>query len=314
MTMNVSIRKWQKSDAAALSAILSDREVLNNLRDGIPYPYTESDAEEYISAMNSADQNEVFGYAVVVDGEVAGSVGAFRQQNIHRRTAELGYYLARSHWGKGIMTSAVMQLCDAVFEQSDILRIYAEPFDYNIGSRRVLEKSGFKLEGTMRQNAFKNGKVLDMLLFSLTRDDWSVKVAPMDNSALPKALNLVWNTFLKFEAPDYSPEGTAEFKSYIDSPEDMQKLKFYEARSNGRLIGVLAMREHHISLFFVDERFQRRGVGKSLFEFVKNQSGQKHFTVNSSPFAVGFYIELGFKPLSAELCKNGIKFTPMQTE
>lgn len=312
--MNVSIRKWQISDAAALSMILSDRELLSRLRDGIPYPYTESDAAEYISSVTRADQNDAFVYAVTLDDEVVGCVGAFRGQNIHRQTAELGYYLARSHWGKGIMTCAVMQLCDTVFEQSDILRIFAEPFDFNAASRRVLEKCGFTLEGIMRQNAVKDGKILDMPLYSLTREDHSIKLRPLDIKNRAEALSLVWNTFLKFEAPEYSPAGTAEFRRYIDSPADMDKLLFYEARSNGRLVGVLAMRGHHISLFFVDERFQRRGIGKSLFEHMKNQSGQKLFTVNSSPFAVGFYIELGFKPLSAERTQNGIKFTPMQAE
>lgn len=310
----ISIRKWEKSDAAALSKLLSDTRLLNNLRDGIPYPYTESDALEYIEAILSADQNETFAYAIILDGELVGSVGAFRQGNIHRRTAEIGYYLAYSHWGKGIMTEAVKQLCDIIFMQSDILRIFAEPFEKNISSQRVLEKAGFKFEGVMRQNAIKNGKVIDMRLYSLTRDDWSVKVRRMEPDTMGEALALVWRTFSKFEAPEYSPMGIAEFHSFINSPADMAKLTFYEARINGELVGVLAMRGHHISLFFVDEQFHRRGVGRALFEYMKNECEHKTFTVNSSPYAVGFYIELGFKPLSGELCKNGIKFTPMEAD
>lgn len=309
---DISIRKWKKSDAAALSKLLSDTRLLSNLRDGIPYPYTEADALEYIEAILSADQNETFAYAITENDKVIGSVGAFRQGNIHRQTAELGYYLAHSHWGKGIMTEAVKQLCDIIFMQSDMLRIFAEPFDCNIGSQRVLKKAGFKFEGIMRQNAVKNGKVIDMRLYSLTRDDWSVKVDRMSPDSLKEALALVWKTFSKFEAPEYSPMGIAEFHGYINSPADMAKLTFYEARINGRLVGVLAMRGHHISLFFVDEQFHRRGIGRALFEYMKNECEHKTFTVNSSPFAVGFYIELGFKPLSAELCKNGIKFTPME--
>lgn len=312
--MDISVRQWKKSDAPALSKLLSNTDLLDNLRDGIPYPYTESDALEYIESMLSADPNETFAYAVIQNGEVIGSVGAFRQANIHRQTAELGYYLARAHWGKGIMTEAVRQICDIIFLKSDILRIFAEPFDYNIGSRRVLEKAGFQFEGVMRQNAVKNGKVIDMRLYSLTRDDWSAKLRPMQADSIPQALQLVWNTFLKFEAPEYSAEGVAEFKSFIDSPAEIAKLKFFEARINGRLAGVLAMRENHISLFFVDERFHRRGIGKSLFEYMKNEYDNKSFTVNSSPFAVGFYLELGFKPLSAQTEKNGIKFTPMRAE
>ena len=105
-----------------------------------------------------------------LDGKVIGSIGAFRQENIHKHTAELGYYIAEEHWGKGIMTEAVKQLCDYVFSHTDMIRIYAEPFAYNIGSQRVLEKAGFQYEGTLRNNAVKNGKILDMKMYSILRD------------------------------------------------------------------------------------------------------------------------------------------------
>lgn len=177
--MQYGIRKWQRSDAADLSKALSDRAVLDNLRDGIPFPYTEQHALEYIEAMLDADEKDTFAFAVTENDRAIGSIGAFRQQNIHYRTAELGYYLAQPYWGKGIMTKAVSLLCQHIFESTDILRIFAEPFDYNTGSIRVLEKAGFSFEGTMRQNAFKNGRVLDMRLYSLTKDDWALKVKPL---------------------------------------------------------------------------------------------------------------------------------------
>ena len=68
------------------------------------------------------------------------------------------------------MTEAVKQICEYVFSMSDIIRIYAEPFAYNTASCRVLEKSGFQYEGTLRKNAVKNGKVLDMKLYSKIRE------------------------------------------------------------------------------------------------------------------------------------------------
>ena len=76
--------------------------------------------------MLSADDNETFAFAITVDDKVIGSIGAFRQDNIHRQTAELGYYIAEDYWGKGIMTEIVKQTCKCVFEKSDIIRIYAE--------------------------------------------------------------------------------------------------------------------------------------------------------------------------------------------
>ena len=121
--------------------------------------------------MRSADPNDTFAFAITVDDKAVGSISAFRQGNIHRKTAELGYYLAEEYWGKGIMTEAVRQLCDYVFSHTDIIRIFAEPFAYNIGSCRVLEKAGFQYEGTLRSNAVKNGKVLDMKMYSKLRPE-----------------------------------------------------------------------------------------------------------------------------------------------
>ncbi len=167
--MICKIRKWELSDAKDLAAALSNTKVMENLRDGLPYPYTEKDGTDFISAILSADQNDTFAFAITVNDKVIGSIGAFRQENIHRQTAEMGYYIAEEYWGKGIMTEAVKQLCASVFENSDIIRIFAEPFAHNTGSCRVLEKAGFVYEGTLRSNAVKNGKLLDMKMYSLLK-------------------------------------------------------------------------------------------------------------------------------------------------
>lgn len=169
--MNCRIRKWDLSDAKDLAAALSNTKIQDNLRDGLPYPYTEQDGIDYISAMLSADENDTFAFAITIEGKVIGSIGVFRQGNIHRQTAEVGYYIAEEYWGKGIMTEAIKQICKYVFDKSDIIRIYAEPFAYNLASCRVLEKAGFQYEGTLRKNAVKNGKIIDMKMYSLLRNE-----------------------------------------------------------------------------------------------------------------------------------------------
>ena len=167
--MSCVIRKWRISDRERLAEMLNNPKVLDNLRDGLPYPYTPADGEEYIASMLAADETRTFAFAITVDGVVIGSVGVFRQENIHFRTAELGYYIGEPYWGKGYTTSAVEQVCRYVFDHSDILRIFAEPFARNTASCRVLEKAGFQFEGTLRGNAVKNGEVLDMKLYALVR-------------------------------------------------------------------------------------------------------------------------------------------------
>ena len=168
--MDCTIRPWRRSDKTALAAIINNKNILDNLRDGIPYPYSEKDAEEYITAMLSADQTKTFPFAITVGDELIGSISVFRCDNIHCRTAEVGYYIAEPHWGQGHCTSAVKQICAYIFEHTDIIRIFADPFAYNTGSCRVLEKAGFQYEGTLRSNAYKNGKVLDMKMYALVKE------------------------------------------------------------------------------------------------------------------------------------------------
>ena len=248
--MDCILRKWRLSDAKDLAAALNNEKILNNLRDGLPFPYTEQDARDYISAMSSADENDTFAYAITIDDRAVGSIGAFRQSNIHRQTAELGYYLAEEYWGHGIMTKAIRQLCDIVFDTTDILRIYAEPFAYNTGSRRALEKAGFRYEGTMKNNAVKNGKVLDMVLYSVTRTMEPYPVRRLNSEEIPAALELSWRVFQEFEAPEYSPEGVAVFRASLDDPERNRQMDFYGAFAGEKLVGVLSMRApQHIGDF-----------------------------------------------------------------
>lgn len=167
--MDCIIREWRLEDKSDLAAMLNNKNILNNLRDGLPYPYTENDAEEYIIAMLSADKTKAFAFAIEANDVVIGSIGVFRCDNIHSRTAEMGYYIGEPYWGNGFGTSAVKQICKYIFENTDIVRIFAEPFAYNIASCRVLEKAGFHLEGLLHNNAVKNGNIIDMKMYALIK-------------------------------------------------------------------------------------------------------------------------------------------------
>ncbi|MDZ5725558.1 GNAT family protein [Acetobacterium sp. K1/6] len=168
--MKTTLRKWAEEDANQLAAALNNKKILENLRDGLPFPYTVEDAKEYIKAMQDSQADNTFAYAITDEGRVIGSIGVFRKDNIHFRTAELGYYIAEPDWGQGHGTRAVKQICELVFETTDIIRIFAEPFARNLGSCRILEKAGFQLEGLLRKNAIKNGQTEDMKLYALVRE------------------------------------------------------------------------------------------------------------------------------------------------
>lgn len=166
--MECILEKLDLRFAEAITAALGDARVRNNLRD-LPEPYTVGHARQFIREALAADDNLIF--AIVVDGSFGGCISATRQQNIHRRAAEIGYYVVPELWGKGIATQALKKLCDYVFENTDVVRLFAEPFLRNAASCRVLEKAGFAREGILRKYAWKRGVLEDMKLYARIADN-----------------------------------------------------------------------------------------------------------------------------------------------
>lgn len=167
--MNVELKEWSIEMAPALAAYMDNRKITDNLRDGIPSPYTVKDGEEFIAAASGSER--ALYRAVFYDGTLAGSISISLQDNIYQKSAEIGYFIAEPFWGLGIATCAIQKMCALAFSRFDLTRIFAEPFAYNEGSKRALCKAGFTLEGVMRQNVFKNGRVHDGCMFSILRDE-----------------------------------------------------------------------------------------------------------------------------------------------
>lgn len=139
-----------------------------------------------------------------------------------------------------------------------------------------------------------------------------IQQLPDDNIA--DAIELIWNCFLEFVAPDYSSEGAQTFKNYIYDKEQIDKLQFMAAFDDSELIGVLAadFNTNNICLFFVKNKYHKQGIGRALFNNFLLNTDANRITVNSSPYAVGFYHRLGFKDTTSEQVSDGIRFTPME--
>jgi len=171
--MNVSIgdftvRDARLEDALSIAAYADNPRVAANLRDIFPHPYYLEDAEGFLRHMMQQEPATVF--AIATAAEAVGIIGLTLGEDVHRFTAELGYWLGEPFWGRGVMTAAVRVVVEHGFSEFGLLRIYAEPYVGNAGSARVLEKAGFEYEGRMRANVFKNGCVLDQLLYSVVRE------------------------------------------------------------------------------------------------------------------------------------------------
>ena len=163
------IRSWSLADAAALQRYANNRNIWINLRDVFPYPYTLENAHAFLSHVTQEKPETTF--AIATSSEAIGCIGLRRGHDIHCKTAELGYWLGEPFWGQGIMSEAVTQFCGYAFEAFALQRIYAEPFESNRASVRVLEKAGFVCEGRMSASIFKDGKVLNSFLYARTRNN-----------------------------------------------------------------------------------------------------------------------------------------------
>jgi [ribosomal protein S5]-alanine N-acetyltransferase len=153
------LRPVKITDAASLALHANNMRVAENLRDVFPHPYTLKDARTFIINIASDTRNLIM--ALEINGEAAGVIGIHPQTDIYRKSAELGYWLGEKYWGRGIITEAVNALVNYAFEHIDINRIYANVFEKNIASMKVLEKCGFICEAVQKKAVVKNNIIMD---------------------------------------------------------------------------------------------------------------------------------------------------------
>ena len=157
--MAVIIRQWTLNDLSSLTIHANNINIWNNLRNYFPYPYTEEDGKKWLQKTIGAVP--IVNFAIDLDGEAIGGIGLILNSDVYIHTAEIGYWLGETHWGKGIGTEAVRQMVEYTFYYFDIIRLYAEVFETNKSSMRILEKNGFYLEGVRRKAVLKNEKLMD---------------------------------------------------------------------------------------------------------------------------------------------------------
>lgn len=162
--MNILCRTWRAQDASQLAALCNsvDRRYL---ADRLPYPYTQEHAESWLQMVAAHDEKDGIFRAIVVDGEIVGNISVEQKQDVYRCDGELGYLLADTYRGQGIMSEAVRQICELTFQRLSLLRITALVYEPHIASRRVLEKNSFRLEGILQQAVIKENVVYGICVY-----------------------------------------------------------------------------------------------------------------------------------------------------
>lgn len=159
MEEHIKIRSLKSSDKSDLVKLANNKKVWDNLRDHIPFPYSDKDAEFFINLTQKEDPKQNFG--IEYKGKICGVIGLTIQKDIYRKSAEIGYWLGEPFWRKGIASKAVELIVEYGFKDLNLIRIYTGVFEFNIASMKVLEKNGFKKEGIFKNAIIKNEKIYD---------------------------------------------------------------------------------------------------------------------------------------------------------
>ena len=165
-----TLRPWRTSDASSLVRHANNINIAKHLRDRFPHPYTTRDAQDFLRIISTtAPQTNL---AIEVDGEAAGGLGYVPGNDVERFSAEVGYWLGETCWGRGITTEALTLFTGHAFAELRLLRLFALPFADNLASIRVLEKAGYEREGTMRASSVKYGQPRDQALYAKVNPGW----------------------------------------------------------------------------------------------------------------------------------------------
>lgn len=162
----VTLRPVEDEDAEFLAELVNDPRV----RAGTAMADPNSVDDERAWIDSTGDTSEVHLLACV-DAEPVGIVGLNRPNETFG-SVELGYQFAPSSWGNGYATDAARETCGHAFDTRRFHKVYADVFETNPASARVLEKVGFTEEGRHREQAFVDGERVDVLRYGLLADEW----------------------------------------------------------------------------------------------------------------------------------------------
>ena len=168
------IRSYEYSDQEALVKYANNRNISKLLRDQFPFPYTKTDAETWL--IHACNQEIETNFVIADAKELIGAIGINLQDDVNRFSAEIGYWLCEPFWGKGITTEALKKFTQFAFTNFNLIRIFANVFEGNDASEKVLLKAGYIKEATFKKAVFKEGIFLDQYVYAILKEEFKERI------------------------------------------------------------------------------------------------------------------------------------------
>jgi RimJ/RimL family protein N-acetyltransferase len=167
----VRIRAIEKKDIDEIMKWVNDPEVKSNLL--MRYPVSQYQEERWIEAALATDNQRNKTFALETkDGVYLGGIG-LHQIDWENSNAEVGIVIGKKeYWNKGYGTDAMMAMLNFGFNQMNLHRIYLRVFEFNQRGIRSYEKCGFKREGILRQDRYRQGQYYNTIMMGILKEEF----------------------------------------------------------------------------------------------------------------------------------------------
>lgn len=173
-TERLILNRPTENDLGDLILHLNSDNVFSENTLNIPFPYQNENAEFWIHELvnKGFEEKKNFTFAIreKENPKLIGAIG-IHLDKLHLK-AEIGYWIGKDFWNKGFVTEAVREIIRFGFQDLGLNKIYATHFPHNPASGKIMQNCGMKLEATLKQEYFKNGKPLDVLKYSVLKQDF----------------------------------------------------------------------------------------------------------------------------------------------
>ncbi len=176
-TERLLLREYTSEDFELMASVYTDAEIMKYAYAGV---YSDADMKQYFNKVikdnQRTDNRNAYEFAVFEkqSGQYIGSADIdIDLKNSYGGYAEIGYFLIKSHWGKGYASEIAKRLIGYCFEELKLHKVYASCHALNESSEKVMRKSGMAKEAVLKKVRFKNNQWYDEIRYAILIDDWA---------------------------------------------------------------------------------------------------------------------------------------------